>query len=190
MALFCSSGATTIEFLLTLCLSAHKAAALKLRLTILRFISLSYPLQIGFLPRKLAKKLSRFQILALTVEVVFNIYPNEDQVTQAPKLAHNDCNEMTGNSPSVIKQVQLCQITLEELEISKAKIVLYTKLFRKELNATKCRVQNQQQKWHCGQHDHSSIDHTFPGIEVTLLSLKNNVEHQRKEKRSPCPDIR
>ena len=42
--------------------------------------------------------------------------------------------------------------------------MLYTKHFRKELNATKFRVQQQREKWHCGHHDHSSIDHTIAGI--------------------------
>ena len=42
--------------------------------------------------------------------------------------------------------------------------MLYTKLFRKELNATKCRVQHQREKAHCGHHNHSSIDHTIAGI--------------------------
>ena len=33
-----------------------------------------------------------------------------------------------------------------------------------EKNATKCRVQHQREKWHCGHHGHSSIDHTPAGI--------------------------
>ena len=60
-------------------------------------------------------------------------------------------------------------ITPEELEVSKATITLYTKHFRKELKATKCRIQHQREKWHCGHNDHSSIDHTFAGITSDLI---------------------
>ena len=47
--------------------------------------------------------------------------------------------------------------------------MLYTKHFRKELNATKCRVQHQREKWHCGHHNHSSIDHTIAGITSDIV---------------------
>ena len=113
---------------------------------------------------KLAMKLLFFQILALTVKVVFNITPDEDQIAPALKVAHFDCSEMTENTLYAIIQVRPCHITPEELQIGKAKIVLSTKHLRKELNATKCRVQHQREKWHCGHHDQSSIDHTIAGI--------------------------
>ena len=47
---------------------------------------------------QLAMKLLFFQILALTVEVVFNLTPDEDQVAPALKEAHFDCSEMTKNT--------------------------------------------------------------------------------------------
>ena len=96
--------------------------------------------------RKLAMKLLFFQILALTVEVVFNLTPDEDQNAPALKLAHFDSSELTENTLYAINQVRPCHITPKELEIGKAKIVLYTKHFRKELNATKYRVQHQREK--------------------------------------------
>ena len=108
--------------------------------------------------RKLVMKLLFFQIFALTAEAVFNLTPEEDQVAPVLKVAHFDCNEMTENILYPINQVRPCHITPEEFEISKAKIVLYTKHFRKELNATKCRVQHQPEKWHCGHHDQSRIE--------------------------------
>ena len=83
-------------------------------------------------------KLIFFQILALTVKLVFNLTPDEDQVAPALKVSHSDCSEMTENNLYAINQVRSCHITPEELEISKAKVVLYTKHFRKDLNATKC----------------------------------------------------
>ena len=62
-----------------------------------------------------------------------------------------------------------CHITPEELEISQTKIILYTKHFRKELNATNFRRQYQRQKWHCGHDDHCSFDHTIAGITIDLV---------------------
>ena len=123
----------------------------------------------GFPLRKLATRLLFLQILALTVKVVFNLTPDEDQVAPALKVAHFDCSEMTQNIFYAINQVRPCHITPEELEISKAKLVLYTKHFRDELKATKCRVQHQQEKWHSGHHDHSSIDHTIAGITSDIV---------------------
>ena len=119
--------------------------------------------------RKLATKLLFFQILALTVKVVCNLSPGEDQVEPVLKVALFDCSEMTENTLYAINQVRSCHIMPEESEISKAKVVPHTKHFRKEFNATKCRVQHQRQKWHCGHHDHSSIDHTVAGITSDIV---------------------
>ena len=118
---------------------------------------------------QLAMKLLFFQMLALTVEVLSNSTPDEDQVAPALKVAHFDCSEMTENTLYSINQVRPCHITPEDLEINKAKFVLYTKHFRKELKATKCRVQRQREKWHCGHHDHSGIDPTIAGITSDLV---------------------
>ena len=119
--------------------------------------------------RKLAMKRLFFQILALTVEVVSNFTPDENQVAPALKVAHFDCSEVTENTLYALNQVRPIHITPEELEVSKAIIVLYTKHFRKEFNATKCQVRHQREKWHCGHHDHSSIDHTIAGITSDIV---------------------
>ena len=55
------------------------------------------------------------------------------------------------------------------IKINQTKIILYTKHFRKEPNATKYRIQHQREKWHCGHNDHSSIDHTVAGITSDLV---------------------
>ena len=59
----------------------------------------------GFPLRKLAMKLLFFQILALTVEVVFKLTADEDQVAPVLKVARFDCSEMTEYSLYAIKQV-------------------------------------------------------------------------------------
>ena len=123
----------------------------------------------GLLVLNFAMKLLFSQILEFTVEVVFNLTPDEDQVAPALKVSHFDCSEMTENTLHTINQVRPCHITPEELQLSEAKVVLYTKHLTKELNATKCQVQHQLEKWHCGHHDDSSVDHTVAGITSDLV---------------------
>ena len=104
------------------------------------------------------------QILVFCSEVVQILVPDEDQVAKNLKVSHFDCWAMTENTLYALNQVRQCYITTEELKISQTKIILYTKHFRKELNATKCQIQHQREKWQCGHNDYSSIDHTIAGI--------------------------
>ena len=76
---------------------------------------------------------------------------------------------MTENTLHALNQVRQCHITPEELENNQTRIILYTKYFWKQLNATKCRIQHQREKSHCGHNDHSSIDHTIAGTTGDLV---------------------
>ena len=114
-------------------------------------------------------KLCLLQTLVLYTEVTFHLVPDADQVAPALKVSHFDCSSMTENSLYAINQVRPYHYTPEELEVSKATITLYTKHFPKELNATKCRIQHQREKWQCGKLDCSSIDHTIAGISSDLI---------------------
>ena len=114
-------------------------------------------------------KLFLLQILVFYTEVTFHLVPEADQVAPALKVSHFDCSSMTKNSLYAINQVRPCHTTPEELEVSKVTFTLYTKHFRKELNATKCRIQHQREKLHCGHLDHSNIDHTIAGITSDLI---------------------
>ena len=116
-----------------------------------------------------AMKLFLFHILVFCSEVIYILVPDADQVAPALKVSQFDCSSVTENSLFAINQVRPCHITPEELEVSKATITLYTKHFRKELRATKCRIQHQREMWHCGYNDHSSIDHTIAGITSDLI---------------------
>ena len=117
-----------------------------------------------------AMTLFLFQILVFCSEVVYTLVPDADQVAKNLNVSHFDCGgAMMENTLYALNQVRQCHITPEEMEISQTKIILYTKLFRKELNATKCRIQHQREKWHCGHNDHSSIDHTIAGITSYLV---------------------
>ena len=39
-----------------------------------------------------------------------------------------------------------------------AKLTMYTKHFRTEINVTVCRIKHQGNKFYCGMHDHNSMD--------------------------------
>ena len=110
-----------------------------------------------------------FQTLVFCSEVVYTLFPDADKVAKNPKVSHFDCGAKTENTLYALVQVWQCHITPEELEISQRKIILYIKRFRKELNAAKCRVKHQREKWHYGHNNYSSIDHTIAGITSDLV---------------------
>ena len=76
---------------------------------------------------------------------------------------------MTEKNLYALNQVSKCNIAAENLEVSRAKITVYTKHFRQEINATVCRVKCQNGQWHCGLGDDSSMDaHHTGGITIDL----------------------
>ena len=82
------------------------------------------------------------------------------------KVTHYDCGEMTENNLYALNQVSKCNIAPENLEVSRAKITMFTKHFR-QINATVCRVKYQSEQWHCGFGDGSSMDaHHTGGITI------------------------
>ena len=95
---------------------------------------------------------------------------------------------MTENTLYVLNQVRQCHITPEELEISQTRIIFHTKLFRKELNAAKCRIQHQREKSLCGHNDHSSIDHTIAGITRDLVIAQEQCRPLAKGKMTYLAD--
>ena len=85
------------------------------------------------------------------------------------KVTHYDCREMTENNLYALNQVSKCNIAPENLEVSRAKITMYTKHFRQEINATLCRLNYRSEQWHCGFGNDSSKDaHHTGGIKLDL----------------------
>ena len=85
------------------------------------------------------------------------------------KVIYYDCGEMTENNLYALNQISQCNIAPENLEVSGAKITMYTKHFRQEINATVCRLKYQNEQWHCGFGDDSSMDaHHTGGITIDL----------------------
>ena len=121
------------------------------------------------LPLKCSAMTLFFQILVFCSEVVHTLLPDADHVAKNLIVSHFDCGAMTEKTLYALNQVRQCHNTPEELEISQTEIILYTKHFSKEFNATKCRLQHQREKWHCRHNDHSSIHHTIAGITSDLV---------------------
>ena len=85
------------------------------------------------------------------------------------KVTHYDCGEMTENNFYVLNQVSKCNTAPENLEVRRAKITMYTKHFRQEINITVCRVKYQSEQSQCGFGDDPSIDaHHRGGITIDL----------------------
>ena len=85
------------------------------------------------------------------------------------KVTHYDSGEMPENNLYALNQVSKCIIAPENLEVSGAKITMYTKHFLQEINATVCRVKYQSEQWHCDFGDDSSMDaHHSGGIAIDL----------------------
>ena len=87
------------------------------------------------------------------------------------KITHYDCGEMTENNLNVLNQVSKCNIAPEDLEVSRAKITMYTKHFRQEIIATVCRIKYQSEQWHCGCGDDSSMDAQHTGGKTIDLTV-------------------
>ena len=56
------------------------------------------------------------------------------------KVTHYDWGEMTENNHNALNHVSKRNIAPENLEVSWAKITIYTKRFGQQINATVCRV--------------------------------------------------
>ena len=85
------------------------------------------------------------------------------------KVIQYDCGEMTENNLYALNQVSKCNIAPENLEVSRAKITMYSKHFRQEIKATVCRVKYRSEQWHCGFGENSSMDaHQTGGITIDL----------------------
>ena len=85
------------------------------------------------------------------------------------KVTHYDCRDMTENNLYALNQVSKCNTAPENLEVSRAKITMYTKHFRQEINTTVCGVKCQSEQSHCGFGDDPSLDaHHTGGITIDL----------------------
>ena len=74
---------------------------------------------------------SLFQVLVFCSDVFYPLVPVTGQVAKNLEVSQFDCGAMTENTLHALNPVRQCHITPEELEISRTKIILYTKHFQK-----------------------------------------------------------
>ena len=104
------------------------------------------------------------------------------KIASQHKVTHYDCREMTENNLYPLNQISKCNIAPENLEVSRAKITMYTKHLRQEINATVCRVKYQSEQWHCGFGDDSSMDaHHTGGMTIDLTVTASQCRTLAKE---------
>ena len=78
----------------------------------------------------------------------------------------------------------------EAFEVCQAKPIFYTIHFRKELNTTKCRVQDQQEKGHFVHDGDSSMDHTLAGgIKSTLVKTLEYFQTMPTQRELVLPNV-
>ena len=99
-------------------------------------------------------------ILMLSINLIYadKKQPILDDIAPTVSVSHYDCSEMSENNLYSLNQVKPCNVAPENIDMSYAKIKMYTKHFRTEINATICSVKHQRNRFYCGMHDHSNID--------------------------------
>ena len=87
------------------------------------------------------------QVLFLNILASFTNSKGEksdlQKIASQLKVTHYDCGEKTENNLYVLNQVYKCNIAPENLGVRRAKITMYAKNFRQEINATVCTVKHQ-----------------------------------------------
>ena len=99
-------------------------------------------------------------ILMLSINLIYadKKQPILDDIAPTVTDSHYNCSEMSENNLYSLNQVKPCNVAPENIDMSYAKIKMYTKSFRTEINATICSVKHQRNRLYCGMNDHSSID--------------------------------
>ena len=97
-------------------------------------------------------------LLMLNIFVCDKYEPKPDDIAPSVQVSHNDCSEMTENNLYSLNQVKPCNMAPQNIQMKDAKLTMYTKPFRTEINATICRINHQRNNFYCGMHDHTSLD--------------------------------
>ena len=99
-----------------------------------------------------------------------------DDFAPSVQVSHYDCSEKTENTLNSLNQVNPCNKAPQNIKMNVVKLTMYTKHLRNEIFATICRIKHQRGRFHCGMHDHTSMDIEQPqmtsGIGVTPEQCK------------------
>ena len=128
------------------------------------------------LPFPFAKAMhGKNQVLFFIILASFTIGKLENadlhNIASQLKVTQYDCGEMTEKNLYALNQVSKCNIAPESLEVSRAKITMYSKYFRQEIRATVCRVKHQNAQWQCGFGDNLSMGAHQTGGKLIDLTI-------------------
>ena len=103
-------------------------------------------------------------LLMLYIFICDKYEPGPDDIARSVQVFHYDCSEMTENNLYSLNQVKPCNMAPQIIQMNDVKLTMYTKHFRTEINARICRIKHQRNNFHCGMHDHTSMDIEQPQI--------------------------
>ena len=104
-----------------------------------------------------------FFLLILNISICDKYEPNIDDIAPSVEVSHYDCSEMTENNLYSLNQFKPCNM-VQNIQMNDVKLIMYTKHYRTEINATIFRIKHQRNKFHCGMQDHTSMDIEQPQI--------------------------
>ena len=106
--------------------------------------------------------------------------PRPDDIALSEQVSHYDCSEMTENNLYSLNQVKPCNMAPQNIQMNDVNLTMYTQHFRTKINAIICRIKHQKNKFHCGMHDHTSMDieqpQTTSDIDLTPEQCKQASE--------------
>ena len=105
-----------------------------------------------------------------------------DNVSKTLKVSHYDCTQMTDNHMYSLNQVAPCTIAPEQVTTQPAKVQVYQRSFRTQINATMCRAKVQKLRFNCGMYSHSSIVHQQASITTDMILTPDDCRHAMKHK--------
>ena len=122
-------------------------------------------------------------LLMLNISLFDKIEPRPDDIAPSVQVSHYDCSKMTENNLYSLNQVKPCKMARQNIQMNDVKLTVYTKHFRTQINAAICRIKHQRNKFHCGMHDHTSINIEQPQI-TSDIELTPDQWKQASEGRS------
>ena len=81
--------------------------------------------------------------LILNISLCDKYEPKPHDIAPSVQVSHYDCSAMTENNLYSLNQVKPCNMAVQNIQMNDVKLIMYTKHFRTEINATMCRIKHQ-----------------------------------------------
>ena len=105
----------------------------------------------------------------------------------APNLHvnHFDCSKMISKQMYPLNKVAPCEVRPDKISTDQARVTLYQRHYKVNLEATMCKASQQQLRWFCNSFDSSGIDarHNAITTSAKLDAQKCKLAKERKERK-------